>query len=73
MALIDVAVKMNLRFKATSEHALASYFSWEKFKKAIRDFNSMMNARVEQKNTLGIYTSTYISREGWPEVSRKSR
>lgn len=73
MALIDIGLKLNLRSKASSDYPLVSNFSWEKFKKAVRDFNSMMNARVEQTNTLGIYTSTYISKEGWPEVARKSR
>ena len=40
-------------------------------KKLIKDFNSRMNEGVSKQNTLGIYTSTYISKDGWPEVSRK--
>ena len=57
--------------------ALNQKISLHEFKKLIKEFNSRMNASVDHQsslhNNLGIYTSTYISKDGWPEVSKKTR
>jgi hypothetical protein len=48
--------------------------------KAIKDFNTKMNQRAFARESLdhragygrglGMYTSTYISKDGWPESSK---
>jgi len=67
MALITTVSKLGLLRAFSLKSTLVD------LKKVIKDFNSRMNENVREQSSLGIYTSTYISKEGWPEVSRKPR
>jgi hypothetical protein len=47
--------------------------AWARFMVLIKAFNAKMNELTGSSahNSLGIYTSTYISKDGWPETSKR--